>query len=105
MNGSTLTRSQMIAAFRASARRPRVYGDADAEHFLVDEVVNAARRQHADVNDLEAQLDAFVFDSGGERGAVIDPWRRIGNVLRRLVGADPVDRYDMYYVPRSVFDR
>jgi len=63
---------------------------------MVGDVLAAARRRYPGVPDIEEQVDAFVDARGGDRTGVVDPWRAMANVLRRLGGRAVVGRDDIY---------
>lgn len=51
---------------------------------------------------MERQLDAFVSDAGGERVEILDLWRAIGNLCRRLIRHPPGSTDDLYVLPTDV---
>jgi hypothetical protein len=92
-----------IADIFESSPQAQVYRDRSCEHFPVASVVSAARSRHPRVPDIERQLDAFVRNVGGQRVAIVDPWRALGNLGRRLIKQPPQPVGDLYVVPTDVF--
>jgi hypothetical protein len=93
-----------IADIFESSPTAQVYRHSSGEHFPVASVVNAGRSRHPGVPDIERQLDAFVRNAGGQRVAVVDPWRALGNLGRRLIRRPPQPADDLYVLPTEYLE-
>lgn len=80
-----------------------VYRGGDGVHLSAWRLVAVARRRHMLGDDAERMMDAAVAEIGGERVSVVDPWRVLPDLIRKLRGRPPVPKEDLYFIPSDFF--
>ena len=70
---------------------------------LVWRLVALAESRHPDVENVEAELDRVVEHVGGRRYGMLDPWRWLPDLVRRLTGNLKPLNEDLYGIPQSFF--
>ena len=96
-----------LRALLADNRLPEqrvIRGDDGFRHVLVWRLVALAEARHGYRPDLEAHVDALVERAGGRRVDLVDPWRWIPDVVRRLRRQALPLRDDLYAIPERLFD-
>ncbi len=68
---------------------------------LVWRLVALAEARLPDVPNLEEALDQLIEDVGGARYQMIDPWRWLPDLLRRLTGQLQPLNEDLYGIPED----
>ena len=80
-----------------------VYWGGDGVHLPAWRLVAVARRRHTLGDDAERMVDAVVAEIGGERVSVVDPWRVLPDLIRKLRRRPPLPKGDLYVIPRDFF--
>jgi hypothetical protein len=101
-SGAELSQAELSAIFQEAeaATGMTVLRAAGAAHLQVSDVLELGRRRNPGAVDLEGQLDRFVAARGGERTAIVDPYRAVADLFRRLVGRSAVGRNHLYVLPK-----
>jgi hypothetical protein len=84
-------------------RLQRVHGDRGNRHVFAWRLVALAEARFGWAADLEGQVDALVSEAGGQRIEMIDPWRWVPNLLRRLARRPLPPDEDLYVLPAHLF--
>jgi len=72
-------------------------------HVLAWRLVAVAKRRCILGEDAEQRVDAAVGEIGGKRVSVVDPWRVLPDLIRKLRGRSPLPAGDLYVIPGDVF--
>jgi hypothetical protein len=83
----------------------RTYRNPGFRHVLVWRLLSMAEAKYGSRPNLEQDLDSVVERVGGERIAMVDPWRWLPDVLRRLRGSPLPPREDIYAVPAGFVEK
>jgi hypothetical protein len=81
----------------------RAYRNPGFRHVLVWRMLALAEVRLGNKPDLEQTLDALVEQVGGERLNVLDPWRWLPDLARRMGGKLLPPRDDVYAIPEGFY--
>jgi hypothetical protein len=81
----------------------KVYRGGREVHIPAWRLVVVAKRRYMLGDDAEQVTDRAVTGIGGERISVVDPWRVLPDLIRKLRGRSPLPKDDLYVIPGDVF--
>ncbi len=81
----------------------KVYLGGDAVHLPAWRLVAVAKRRYALGDDAERAVDVAVAEIGGERVSLVDPWRVLPDLIRKLRGRPSPPKGDLYIIPGDFF--
>ncbi|HEX2161977.1 MAG TPA: hypothetical protein VHF88_09180 [Thermoleophilaceae bacterium] len=84
--------------------RQKVYRAGDVQYVPAWRLVAVASRSYGLGEDAEKQVDALVVELGGKRIDVVDPWRVIPDLIKRLLGRPIPPREDLYELPTTMLE-
>jgi len=88
---------EIIAEFELPIQK--VYRGGIDVHLSAWRLVAVTKRRYALGEDAEQITDAAVMEIGGKRVSVVDPWRVLPDLIRKLRGRPPLPNGDLYVIP------
>ena len=80
-----------------------VYRGEGFIHVPAWRLVAVAKRLYKLGDDAERVTDVAVAEVGGERISVVDPWRVLPDLLRKVRGRPSLPSSDLYAIPGDFF--
>ena len=94
---------RLLAVFRDPALpEVDVKRGGGARHFLVWRTVALAEARLGHHRDMEQRLDSYVSGVGGRRLGMVDPWRFITDLVRRVRRLPLPPNEDIYEIPEEI---